>query len=77
MMGFKLATASMEHLDFPSFHNVVDLEAILRSCKPPIQYARLAPQDTNSDGKAMVTLAQYMVKKQKVCHKHCICFYFR
>lgn len=77
MMGFKLAMAAMEHLDFPSFHNVVDLETILRACKPPIQYARLAPQDVKLDGKVMVTLAQYMMKKQKVCLKCYVCFYLR
>jgi hypothetical protein len=65
-MSFSLAIGSMEHLDFPSFHDVIDLQAILRACKLPLQYARLAPQEV-TDGKAMITLAKYMVKKQKVC----------
>jgi len=65
-MRFSVVMGSMDFLDFPSFHNVVDLEAILRVCKPPLQYARLAPREAK-DGKAMITLAKYMVKKEKVC----------
>jgi hypothetical protein len=64
-MTFSVAIGSMEHLDFPSFHDIIDLEAILRACKPPLQYARLAPQEV-TDGKAMITLGKYMVKKQQV-----------
>lgn len=67
-MRFSIVMAAMDHLDFPSFHDVIDLEAILRACKPPLQYARLAPQEAK-DEKAMIIFAKYMVKKQKVCFK--------
>jgi hypothetical protein len=66
-MRFSVAIGSVDHLDFPSFHSVFDLQAILRACNPPLQYARLAPQKEATDGKAMITLAKYMVKKQTVC----------
>jgi hypothetical protein len=74
-MRFSIAMGSMDQLDFPSFHDVVDLEAILRACNPPLQYARLAPQEAK-DEKVMITLAKYMVKKQKVCHKLCFASVF-
>jgi hypothetical protein len=66
-MRFSVAIGSMDHLDFPSFHSVLDLQAILRACNPPLQYARLAPKEEAKDGKAMITLAKYMMKTQTVC----------
>lgn len=65
-MRFSIAMGSMDHLDFPGFHNILDLNAILRACNPPLQYARLAPKEEAKDGKAMITLAKNMVKKQTV-----------
>ena len=64
-MRFSIAMGPMDRLDFPSFHDVTDLDAILRACHPPLQYARLAPQGAK-DEKAMFTVAKYMVMKQKV-----------
>lgn len=64
-LRFSVVLASSDHLDFSSFHDVLDLPSILRACKGIQQIARLAPRE-KKDTPNLRTLITYMSKKQKV-----------
>ncbi|KAG5648146.1 hypothetical protein DXG03_006100 [Asterophora parasitica] len=63
-MRFSVALSSMDRLVFPSFHDVNDLDTILRACDGVHQFARLGPQGSD-DVEALGLFSTYMAKMQK------------
>ncbi|KAG6850314.1 hypothetical protein H0H93_014889 [Arthromyces matolae] len=64
-LGFKVALATLDHLNFDSFHNAVDLNSILAACQGVHQFARLGPKGT-TDVRPLEIFGAYMSKMQKV-----------
>ncbi|KAF8078396.1 hypothetical protein FPV67DRAFT_1557732 [Lyophyllum atratum] len=64
-MPFSVALAQVEHLDFTSFHDAVDLDAIISACKGVHQFARLEPKESQ-DIRPLQIFSTYMVKMQKI-----------
>jgi len=64
-MRFSVALDLSDRLEFPTFHDMVDLPVILQACGPPLQYARVIPKD-GQDIENFEVFQTYMTKHRKV-----------